>query len=67
VRRPIATPAPKPVIIRADPELPEWLNPKSTVTIKPFDPQLSESAPVDSILLEIKKYIEYVHRTINKK
>ena len=62
-----ATPPSAPVVIRVDPELPAWLNPKSTVVIKPFDPKLSENAPIDSILIEIKKYIEYVHQTINQK
>lgn len=55
------------VVIYVDPELPPWLNPKSTISIKSFDPQLSETAPIDSILLEVKKYIEYIHKTINQK
>ena len=55
------------IVIYVDPELPSWLNPQSTVSLKSFDPQISEDAPVDSILLEIKKYIEYVHKTINQK
>lgn len=66
VRRVIA-PAPEPVIIRVDPELPAWLNPKSTIALQPFNPQLSADAPADSILLPIKQYIEYVHQTINRK
>ncbi len=55
------------VLIYADADLPPWLNPKSNILIKSFDPQLSETAPIDSILLEVKKYIEYIHKTINQK
>jgi|GEM_PF-3258258 len=50
--------------IYLDPTLPSWLNPKRTVTIRSFAPKLSNEAPLDSILLEIKNYIDYVHQEI---
>lgn len=54
------------IYIYVDPTLPPWLNPKNTISIKSFNPQISKNAPMDSILLEIKKYIEYIHDSINK-
>ncbi len=55
------------VYIYVDPEVPAWLNPKNTISVKSFDPKLSKNAPADSILLEIKNYIEYIHQQINQK
>ena len=55
------------VYIYVDPAVPPWLNPKNAISVKSFDPKLSKNAPVDSILLEIKNYIEYIHKQINQK
>lgn len=54
------------IFIYVDPFLPPWLNPKQPITVKPFTPKLREDAPLDSILLEIKNYIEYLHEQINR-
>jgi hypothetical protein len=54
------------IYINVDPFLPPWLNPEYPVSVKPFEPKLDKNAPVDSILIEIKKYIEYLHRQINE-
>jgi hypothetical protein len=55
------------VFVYVDPSLPPWLNPDNTITVKPFDPKSTEDAPLDSILLEIKNYIEYIHQQINQR
>ena len=55
------------VYIYVDPDVPAWMNPKNIISIKSFDPKLSKNAPMDSILLEIKNYIEYIHQQINQK
>ncbi len=53
------------VVIYKNRNLPAWLNPNNSTTLESFDPRLSHDAPVDSILQEIKRYIEYVHQCIN--
>jgi len=57
---------PETTYIYLDPTLPDWLNPKHTITIKSFETKLKPDAPLDSILLEIKNYIDYVHREISR-
>lgn len=54
------------VFVYVEPDLPPWLNPDKTITIKPFEPGLSKKAPVDSMLWVIKSYIEYIHAEISK-
>jgi len=54
------------VFVYVEPQLPGWLNPKKTISIKPFAPGLSQDAPVDSVLWVIKSYIEYIHQELNK-
>ncbi len=56
--------APETTFIHVDPNLPAWLNPKRTISVKSFNPKLSANAPLDSIFLEIKNYIDYIHREI---
>jgi hypothetical protein len=55
------------VFVYVDPSLPPWLNPDNTITVKPFEPKSTQDAPLDSILLEIKNYIEYIHQQINQR
>lgn len=61
------TTATKTIIIYRDRALPPWLNPKNTIAIEAFQPQVSDTASVDSMLLQIKAYIDYVHKTIGGK
>ncbi len=54
------------VFIYVDPEVPPWLNPGTNISISPFAPGLSNDAPVDSILIAVKNYIEYVHEQLRR-
>jgi len=55
------------VIRYKDPELPGILNPTEPVSLAPFNPKITSSTPVDSILLRIKTRIEYIHNKLGKK
>ncbi|MFQ5651984.1 MAG: multiheme c-type cytochrome [bacterium] len=61
------TPAGPPRIIYRDRAQPPWLNPDNIISIEPFSPQVTDSSSVEEILLEVKKYIDYVHKRIRGK
>ncbi len=57
--------APDTVFVTVGRALAPWLSANDTIAIRPFEPGISSEAPLDSILLRIKQYIEYVHERIN--
>lgn len=64
---PPASTAAEPIIIYRDRTQPPWLNPDNTIAIEPFEPQVSDTTSVESMLLQIKRYIDYVHESIRNK
>lgn len=57
----------KTIYIRVGEEAPPWLQPDKTITLEPFEPNVTDSTSIDSILMMVKDRIELIHRKIRGK
>jgi hypothetical protein len=64
---PVRRVIPDTVYVYLNKSLPPWLAPTDSIRIEPFRPRLTKDSPVDSILIQVKSYIDYIHRQINQR